>query len=119
MLQLKLSSEHQGFCFERDPIKAAEMLKNHSGGNGSKALMMAMSRNKLQSKEETSDHLIVKQGDSHREIEPVSPFTIEKSKSSSAPELVQLLSEECSDVPMDLLARPEAKNIFSCCFWVS
>lgn len=95
------------------------MLKNHSGGNGSKALMMAMSRNKPQSKEGKNDLLVVKEGDSDREIEPLSPFTVEKPKPSGAPELVQLLLEECTDAPVDLLARPETKNVFSCCFWVS
>jgi len=45
-LRLKLSVEHSGFEFEKDPEKAAELLKQHSGGKGSKALLMAVHREK-------------------------------------------------------------------------
>jgi 8-oxo-dGTP pyrophosphatase MutT (NUDIX family) len=43
-LRLQLSPEHSGFRFEKDPILAANLLESHSGGNGSKALLMAMKR---------------------------------------------------------------------------
>ena len=44
-VQLKLSTEHSGFTFEKDPAKSVQLLKAHSGGKGSQALLMAMSRN--------------------------------------------------------------------------
>ena len=37
--KLKLSDEHQGFCFEPDGNKAAEMIKAHSGGKNREALL--------------------------------------------------------------------------------
>jgi 8-oxo-dGTP pyrophosphatase MutT (NUDIX family) len=43
-LRLKLSVEHSGFMFEKDPEKSAMLLEQHSGGNGSKALLMSMQR---------------------------------------------------------------------------
>jgi 8-oxo-dGTP pyrophosphatase MutT (NUDIX family) len=43
-LRLKLSIEHSGFVFEKDPEISANLLKSHSGGHGSKALLMAMER---------------------------------------------------------------------------
>ena len=43
-LWVRLSCEHSGYQFEKDPTVAAKMLQAHSGGNGSKALLMAMKR---------------------------------------------------------------------------
>jgi 8-oxo-dGTP pyrophosphatase MutT (NUDIX family) len=43
-LRLRLSVEHSGFMFEKDPEKSAKLLEQHSGGNGSKALLMSMHR---------------------------------------------------------------------------
>lgn len=43
-LKVKFSVEHSGFTFEKDPKKAVEMLKLHSGGVCSQALSMAMAR---------------------------------------------------------------------------
>jgi len=43
-LQLKLSKEHSGFVFEKDPEKAAELVEKHSGGKGTEAIVMALSR---------------------------------------------------------------------------
>lgn len=40
-LMLKLSAEHQGFCFESDPLRAAQRLMHHSGGKITKALQMS------------------------------------------------------------------------------
>jgi hypothetical protein len=40
--QLKLSIEHSGFIFEKDPSKAIDMLKEHSGGKVSEVLKMAL-----------------------------------------------------------------------------
>ena len=39
--QLKLSTEHQGFAFEKFPDVAATLLQHHSGGKVSTALTMA------------------------------------------------------------------------------
>jgi len=41
-LQLKLSVEHSGFAFERNPEAAIEKLQLHSGGKVSKALEKAL-----------------------------------------------------------------------------
>ena len=40
-LKLRLSVEHSGFIFQPEPSVAAEMLKHHSGGKCSEALLMA------------------------------------------------------------------------------
>jgi hypothetical protein len=40
--QLKLSHEHSGFRFVKVPAISAELLQKHSGGHGSRALLMAM-----------------------------------------------------------------------------
>eukprot|EP00980_Cylindrotheca_fusiformis_P004869 scaffold1036_cov93-Cylindrotheca_fusiformis.AAC.2 len=40
-LKLRLSHEHTGFTFEKDPPKAIEMMQYHSGGKVSEALRMA------------------------------------------------------------------------------
>ena len=40
-LQLKLSVEHAGFCFQPEPSVAIEMLQHHSGGKCSEALRLA------------------------------------------------------------------------------
>lgn len=40
-LKLRLSVEHSGFTFQPEPAVAAEMLKLHSGGKCSEALLMA------------------------------------------------------------------------------
>ena len=40
--QLKLSVEHSGFTFEKDPQKAMEMLHLHSGGKVAEALKKAV-----------------------------------------------------------------------------
>ena len=42
--QLRLSVEHQGWTFEKDPNKSAGMLAVHSGGQGAIALRMSMAR---------------------------------------------------------------------------
>lgn len=43
-LRLKLSTEHSGFQLEKDPEKAAELLKKYGAENESKALLMAIHR---------------------------------------------------------------------------
>ena len=45
--QLKLSNEHQGFAFERNPDVAVTLLQHHSGGKVSAALQMATAVGKL------------------------------------------------------------------------
>ena len=120
-MQLKLSHEHQGFCFEKDPIKAAEMLKDHSGGSGSEALMMAMTRNEPQT-DQTSE---VAAGEDIALNAAVAPIQREDPAdvfmTRDAPEVRHLLEKELSQAsaPVDLLARPPTKNLFQCCFsWV-
>ena len=45
--KLKLSHEHQGFTFEPDATKSADLLVEHSGGKVSKALKMAIEQNDI------------------------------------------------------------------------
>lgn len=45
--QLKLSIEHSGFIFEKDPSTAIDMLKEHSGGKVSEVLKMAVGVERL------------------------------------------------------------------------
>lgn len=40
-LKLRLSHEHTGFTFEKEPEKAIELMQHHSGGKVSEALRMA------------------------------------------------------------------------------
>jgi len=47
-LKLRLSSEHQAFIFEKDPIRSTELLMEHSGGRGSTALMMTLERDQAE-----------------------------------------------------------------------
>jgi len=108
-LLLKLSREHQGFCFEKDPTKAAEMLRSHSGGKGSEALLMAMSKNMLVNEDEARKLIAVS---------PIESSVAQDHQSihRAAPELVDLLSDDSTKHPVEILPRPEKKNIFSCCF---
>jgi hypothetical protein len=120
-MQLKLSHEHQGFSFEKDPVKAAEMLKDHSGGSGSEALMMAMARIKPQT-DQTS--VVAARADIslNPSVEPTQQeVPAEVFRTLDAPELRHLSEEELSQTsaPVDLLARPQTKNLFRCCLpWV-
>ncbi|GAX24551.1 hypothetical protein FisN_4Hh070 [Fistulifera solaris] len=41
-LKLDLSEEHSGFTFQKDPLVAADMLQQHSGGKPSEAVRMAL-----------------------------------------------------------------------------
>jgi len=41
-LKLKLSSEHSGFSFEQTLNESANKIKKHSGGFGTKALLLVM-----------------------------------------------------------------------------
>ena len=43
--KIKLSEEHSGFIFEKDPLKVIELIKKHSGGSGSIAFQNAIEKN--------------------------------------------------------------------------
>ena len=45
---MKLSAEHSGYIFEKEPIESIEKLKKHSGGVGSRAIRMTMESNSPQ-----------------------------------------------------------------------
>mmetsp|Transcript_31547 Transcript_31547/g.48049 ORF Transcript_31547/g.48049 Transcript_31547/m.48049 type:complete len:593 (+) Transcript_31547:36-1814(+) len=94
-LRLKLSIEHSGFEFEKDPEKSAELLKKHSGGKGSKALLMAIQR--------------------ERKDEPTSDLIVEK---AAVDERNMDLNSELGskdESPVDLLPPP-TRNKLSCCW---
>ena len=55
-MQLKLSHEHQGFTFEPDASKAVDFLVQHSGGEVSKALRMAIERDDIISVQRVDVH---------------------------------------------------------------
>lgn len=92
-LRLKLSVEHSGFEFEKDPEKAAELLSKHSGGNGSKALLLAMQR--------------------ERKAEP-SCDLIEKEAPDESNEDLDLESGPENDSPLDLLPAPKRDDLSWC-----
>lgn len=103
-LRLKLSIEHSGFEFEKNPERSAELLKQHSGGNGSKALMMAMQRDK---REDRSSGSVGKEEE----------VVVEKSN-------VDLVVERSLDLdpkweaddnsPVDLLPAPKRIDVSRC-----
>ena len=48
-LSLKISHEHSGYIFVNDPMQSIEKIVKHSGGTGSRALRMSMTRSHLNS----------------------------------------------------------------------
>jgi 8-oxo-dGTP pyrophosphatase MutT (NUDIX family) len=121
-LRLKLSVEHSGFMFEKNPERSAELLQKHSGGNGSKALLMAMQRDKHDHAEEDhdddDDDKVTKEtviSEKHRDTlhseqdyDDYAGYIYEEQPSSHSVKLDEL--------PADLLPPPEQKNWFTCCF---
>lgn len=85
------------------------MLRSHSGGKGSEALLMAMSKNMLVNEDEARKHIAVS---------PIESSVAQDHQSihGAAPELVDLLSDDSTKHPVEILPGPEKKNIFSCCF---
>ena len=53
-LMIKLSHEHQGFIFEPNPVKAVDLLVQHSGGKVSTALGMAIANGQIKDVNPTS-----------------------------------------------------------------
>ncbi len=61
-LMIKLSHEHQGFIFEPNPMKAVDLLIQHSGGKVSTALGMAIANGQI--KDVTPASTKMKEGES-------------------------------------------------------
>jgi hypothetical protein len=91
---LKLSVEHSGFIFQPEPPEAAEMLKLHSGGKVSKALLMAMDGAPDDEEESTPN--------------PEPDILTPRRRAKRAKE---------GDEPVELLPAPVKKSPF-CCFGV-
>jgi hypothetical protein len=90
--QLDLSEEHSGFTFQRDPLVAADMLQQHSGGKPSEAVRMAL-------RSEDAAYLMVKK-----------PADVSPRRTKYAKERI-LAIPEAFEIP-----PPKAKkNIFSFC----
>ena len=50
---MKISVEHSGFLFEKEPIESIDKIQKHSGGIGSRALRMTMESNGKQKTEDS------------------------------------------------------------------
>jgi hypothetical protein len=91
---LKLSVEHSGFTFQSEPKKAAEMIKLHSGGKTSEALLMAMDKESV-----------------------VLPNSPDRRRSKYQKDIISSrnVHDDQDDAAIDLLPPVPRKNIF-CCF---
>jgi 8-oxo-dGTP pyrophosphatase MutT (NUDIX family) len=107
-LMLKVSIEHSGWTFEKDPNKSAELLAVHSGGTGATALRMSMARGGGAGMEhvQSDDKLQGDQQESQVQ-EPEKELDTETRATARAPP------------PLDLLPPPEpnvwAKLFSKCC----
>jgi 8-oxo-dGTP pyrophosphatase MutT (NUDIX family) len=109
-LMLKVSIEHSGWTFEKDPNKSAEMLAVHSGGTGAAALRMSMARGGVAGMEQGQSKDKQQQGGDPQEShlqEPEKKLVTEIRAAAGAPP------------PVDLLPPPEpnvwAKLFSKCC----
>ena len=108
LLQLKLSHEHSGWTFEKDPNKSAELLAVHSGGTGATALRMSMALGGTGMEEMK---LIAEKTDDQQQLNVAAP---EKEPDTETPAAARA-------PPVDLLSPPEELSIwtklFTCCNW--
>lgn len=108
-LQLKVSHEHSGWTFEKDPNKSAELLAVHSGGTGATALRMSMALGGTGMEELKLN--VEKKGDQQQ---------LDVSEPGKEPDK-ETQSAARAPPPLDLLPPPEETNIlaklFSCCNW--
>ncbi|KAI2500184.1 hypothetical protein MHU86_14259 [Fragilaria crotonensis] len=138
-LGLRLSIEHSGYQFEKDPTVAAKMLQAHSGGNGSKALLMAMKREEEEKIDidtsllstntsvdvsvDDTDAMEVIPGDAKhppRDVDaPLLDLSDDVVQGDEGTPLIHKAESSDSKNPVDLnmLPPPKRKNIFSCCLW--
>ena len=98
-LKLRIGVEHSGFTFEGDPKKAAELLKKHSGGVPSKALTLAMVRDK-------QNHSRQKKNSNTKEIASKTAQEINQAEGQDVP---VLLGERSQD------PFPRLQCFRSCC----
>ena len=107
--QLRLSVKHQGWTFEKDPNKSAEMLAVHSGGQGAIALRMSVARG-TSGLEETKPAAIEEQVNKELQSETWETEPLVKDEAASPS------SNQGSAT--DLLPPPEESGImklFNCC----
>jgi hypothetical protein len=107
-LQLKVSHEHSGWTFEKNPNKSAELLAVHSGGTGATALRMSMARGGTGMEEMKLND---EQKGNQQQSDVAEPGKEPDTKTQAAGR----------GSPVDLLPPPEQTNImaklFSCCNW--
>jgi 8-oxo-dGTP pyrophosphatase MutT (NUDIX family) len=111
-LMLRLSVEHQGWMFEKDPNKSAEMLAVHSGGQGAIALRMSMARGTTSGLEETKPAATKEKvnKDPQSETRETEPLMKDKAVSTS--------EQEIASSTTDLLPTPQESGIsklLNCC----
>lgn len=105
--------EHTGFLFQPEPTEAAEMLKLHSGGRVSEALLMAMDKNSGAEGSEGPRCRPSKAAIKETYSASLSP---QSASEQSVGRTARRRSKwDKDDGPIDLLPPPEKKNPF-CCF---
>lgn len=113
-VQLRLSPEHQGWTFEKDPNRSAQMLAVHSGGQG--AIALRMSRARGASGADDSKQPFDKSQQANKELESETWETEPLVKDEATGADSQALTRSAPD----LLPPPEASGLsklFSCCLW--
>lgn len=111
--QLKLSIEHSGFLFQPEPTEAADMLKLHSGGKVSEALLMAMDKDSSIGSP-SAPPPEPEATDPELSPAPAPSFT---DTSTPARRRSKFTKEHERIDPIDLTPRPERKGLFACwCF---
>jgi hypothetical protein len=114
-VQLKLSDEHTGFTFQPEPREAAEMLKLHSGGKVTEALLMAMERDEsssspaLRQRKNATDSPPERSSKNGHENEP------QAAAASDDDDAPTRRRQKRDRVPVDVFPKPEKKSWF-CCF---
>lgn len=119
---LKLSHEHQGWTFEKDPSKSAQMLAVHSGGNGAIALRMSMAREGAlkeddEGKKPPADEKPAAAEQTNKELQSETWETepLVKDEAAAAAD-----SQQVARSAPDLMPPPEASGLaklFGCCLW--
>lgn len=112
-LMLKLSVEHSGFVFEKDPNKSATLLEKHSGGHGSRALRMAMNLGSGSAKKQAMQS----------SSKMSAPRNLERDSKEGRHVAARQATEERGNRSLpfsestDLLPKPHSRSWFSCFKW--
>lgn len=107
--KLRLSFEHSGFIFQPEPEVAADMLKLHSGGKVSAALLMAMGRSIVHEKSTDRNKSAATTLSQHHDDLSLSIRSGRRSKREKDERSANI------SVPVDVVPKPVKKSLF-CCF---